>query len=121
MWYCDRCMHDVPAPAPVLVLLNEQHTLTDSQQAVLFASFGDAWKIEPVPASGWTAEQMRGISAGFMGNVVFASPVPYLMALMANRWDNTYLFHNDKREKKELPNGAIIMVVAKEGWQLLEI
>jgi len=29
-----------------------------------------------------------------------------------------YLLHNDRREKKELPNGRVISVVAQTGWQL---
>ena len=29
------------------------------------------------------------------------------------------VFHNDRREKKELPDGLIIQVVAREGWQLV--
>jgi hypothetical protein len=29
------------------------------------------------------------------------------------------VFHNDRREKKELPNGKVIMTVAKEGWELV--
>ena len=29
------------------------------------------------------------------------------------------VFHNDKRQKRELPNGKIISVVAETGWQLV--
>ena len=29
--------------------------------------------------------------------------------------------HNDRREKKELPNGKVIMAVAQTGWQLVSL
>jgi uncharacterized protein (DUF111 family) len=47
--------------------------------------------------------------------VIFVSPIPALMKLMRH-WK---VFHNDNREKKELPNGKIIMTVAKKGWVLV--
>jgi len=30
-----------------------------------------------------------------------------------------HIFHNDNREKKELPNGKIIHTVAQKGWVLV--
>jgi len=69
------------------------------------------------------------------GNVViFVSPIPYLLKELTRRSVNadeyfggikfdfhyeTLVFHNDRREKKELPDGRIIQVVAQEGWQLV--
>jgi len=54
--------------------------------------------------------------------VVFASPIPYLIKLLSRQLNftideglkhayNVLIFHNDKREKKELPNGKVIMTV----------
>jgi len=69
---------------------------------------------------------------GEMNNaVVFVSPIPYLMkelsvrSVVANEVGDirtlydVRVFHNDRREKKELPNGKIIMTVASTGWQLV--
>ena len=47
--------------------------------------------------------------------VVFCSPIPAMMKLL----DGWFVFHNDAREKVELPNGKIIMKVAEKGWQLV--
>lgn len=66
--------------------------------------------------------------------VVFASPVPFLLkelsklsvfaeyhgdhAEEAERY-SVLVFHNDRRDKKELPDGRIIQTVAATGWQLV--
>lgn len=122
------------------VVLNEQHTLMDDQVKLLNEKFGeDGWEILPVPASGWTKEQMEEVlHKGEWGerlyhhDVVFASPVPYLLGKLVfhaafdvgyngyNRY-RVFIFHNDHRDKKELPNGRVIQVVAKTGWELVEI
>lgn len=65
-------------------------------------------------------------------HVVFVSPIPYMMIQLTRKEyyiptleyvDQTGMFiktfHNDNRDKKELPNGKIIYTVAKEGWQLV--
>lgn len=55
-------------------------------------------------------------------DVVFVSPVPVLLAkLSASQVVKVHVLHNDNREKKELPNGKIISVVAKEGWELVNV
>jgi hypothetical protein len=102
-----------------LVLLNEQHSLLEEQRSILDGLFD--WTIKAVPSSGWTLSQMREVIQelqAFDGEVVFASPVPALLLGMAGRG---FLFHNDKREKKELPNGKIVMAVAQTGWQLVSV
>jgi hypothetical protein len=102
-----------------LVLLNEQHSLMDEQATILNSLFD--WTIKPVPSSGWSLSQMREVIQelkSFDGEVVFASPVPALLMGMEGRG---FLFHNDHREKKELPNGKIIMAVAQTGWQLVSL
>lgn len=102
-----------------LVILNEQHKLMDEQVAILDGLFD--WSVKAVPASGWSLSQMREVVQelkAFDGEVVFASPVPALLMGMEGRG---FLFHNDRREKKELPNGKVIMAVAQTGWQLVSI
>lgn len=102
-----------------LIVLNEQHSLLEEQRGILDGLFD--WTIKPVPASGWTLSEMRGVLEelkSFDGEVVFASPVPALLLGMEGRG---FLFHNDNREKKELPNGKVIMAVAQTGWQLVSV
>jgi hypothetical protein len=65
-------------------------------------------------------EVMRDLKGMEDGAIVFASPIPALIkkaTLEFGGW--VKIFHNDHREKKELPNGRIIMVVAQEGWELV--
>ena len=122
-----------------LVIINEQHTLLDVQNEILLNRFGvDGWNTLPVPARGWTQEEMDAIMASDIfktKTVIFISPIPYMIkmltaAAMANmhlpsiitRYSRTVesvlLMCNDTREKKELPNGKIIFTVAKTGWYL---
>jgi len=116
------------------VILNEQHQLMDAQKAELDERFNpDGWEIFPVPENGWKLDEMQKIAEGLSRvQVVFASPVPALMKLLsaysvdcqAQRTDGGttetfFVLHNDRREKKELPNGKIIMTVAKTGWVIV--
>jgi len=122
-----------------LVIINEQHTLLDVQNEILLNRFGvDGWNTLPVPARGWTQEEMDAIMASPVfktKTVVFISPIPYMIkmltaASMANMHlpniitkysrtvESVLLMCNDTREKRELPNGKIIFTVAKTGWYL---
>lgn len=111
------------------VVLNEQHTLMEDQVKLLNEKFGlDGWEIYPVPSSGWTLSQMKEIIEKdrlYNFDVVFSSPVPYMLGSLAVRASvsgrRVYVFHNDRREKKELPHGKVIHVVARTGWELVEI
>lgn len=123
------------------VILNEQHTLLPDQERVLNEKFGEGeWATFFVPSNGWTLEEQQRISEKYRRSdvpaVVFASPVPFLLmelartegvASLADRHNlgrtidtpTVYVFHNDRREKKELPNGKIIHTVAQEGWEIV--
>lgn len=124
----------------VKVIMNEQHSLMEEQENILNEKFSDNWEIFPVPAEGWTLEEMEKVyeelKSGY--TIIFASPIPYLIMKLSH--DEGYyiatsenplygvvysssevmIFHNDKREKKELPNGRIVHVVAQTGWQLVQ-
>ena len=127
-----------------LVVLNEQHSLFPEQEALLNARYGDpgiSWEIYPVPKCGWSKAEMREhydvLLRSGAEEIVFASPVPPLVILLTKadvRARCTIeqggvprvpippavrVFHNDHREKKELPNGRIITTVAKTGWEIL--
>ena len=102
------------------VVINEQHQLMDSQIALLNEVYGEnSWERWNVPATGLTALEMEEAVNGFIFEgvyPVFASPIPLMIALMCG--GHFALLHNDKREKKELPNGKVIMTVAQTGWEL---
>ena len=62
--------------------------------------------------------------------VVFVSPIPYMLMELSRKsiycdisgkqeLYKVLVFHNDRREKKELPDGRIIQTVAETGWQLV--
>ncbi len=125
------------------VIMNENHTLLPEQERILKERFP---YLDPeflfVPATGWTKEEMDQVAASFKEAaigpdrylsqyIVFVSPIPYLLreltraefspypecSIHSGIW--AYVFHNDRREKKELPDGRIIQVVAQEGCQLV--
>lgn len=99
----------------IFVVINEQHVLLEEQKEIINKNFPD-WEYLKVPASGWDLKKIKEISQTYSGDkLIFVSPVPALMRLHSN-WS---VFHNDRREKKELPNGKIIMTVAETGWQLV--
>ena len=106
----------------IMVIINEQHSLKTSQIELLNAEF-PGWQILPVSADGWNLRkigQEAMVLAATNCTVIFASPIPAMikecMVLMPH---NTWLLHNDKRIKKELPGGKIISVVADDGWVLV--
>lgn len=114
---------------------NIQHRELPEQIELLDAEYEQV-NVVTVPPDGWTQAQvmeqadrlMRYILDG--ADVVFLSPVPLLLRELAWRcgretergWAGVFvprLFHNDRREKKELPDGRIIQTVAQTGWMLL--
>ena len=139
-------VNDTIVPTDTIVIINEQHSLLPSQIEILDKKFGkDKWDRLVVPTSGWTLSEMKEKISSFMNcgesfvpnNFVFVSPVPAMMIILGRvatkrsliiqtegkHSDTTsikiFTFHNDKREKKELPGGKIIMVVSQTGWQLV--
>lgn len=119
-----------------IVIMSEQHQLWYEQKILLNKRFhklvpGDElwtdevtrdWEILSVPADGWTLKEQKDIVEQLMqedATIVFASPIPYLLKELARLGKPVLVFHTDKREKKELPGGKIISVVAKDGWQLV--
>ena len=107
----------------VYLVINEQHTLLDQQQAELtnFATKINMHVLTcKVPACGWSLMEMNHIISIFEKGsaIVFLSPVPYMIKELSKEHD-TFVFHNDHRCKKELPNGKIIFTPAKEGWVIV--
>jgi len=104
----------------VQVIINEQHELTAEQETLLNTRFYN-WELHKVPAEGWNKAQMdEKIFDLSATKCVFVSPIPYmLMRLTSINYRDIYIFHNDKREKVELPNGKVIYKVADTGWELI--
>ncbi|NLA24201.1 MAG: hypothetical protein GX879_04465 [Bacteroidales bacterium] len=130
----------------VIIVINEAHLLLTEQQEIIKNKFNNKhydYENLSVPMGGWNLEQMEDEvqkikNDPHCNHVVFVSPIPYMIkrlsyisgyahidhCRLANGplvGNNTfvYVFHNDKREKKELPNGKIIQAIAKTGWQLV--
>jgi hypothetical protein len=121
----------------IKLIINEQHSLLPDQKRALdeFIEMKDeAITVDTikVPASGWTLQEMNAVQDElwqefFDGeediSVIFVSPVPYLLKELASYNEYSgfciYVLHNDHREKKELPNGKVIMTIAKEGWVIV--
>ena len=110
------------------IIINEQHTLLPEQEELLKEKFG-TWQTILVPATGFTREERAIICDTIRGNVVFVSPIPGMILDLAvraslefcNNGSQTvrpWVFSNDTREKRELPNGNVISVIAKTGWYL---
>jgi len=110
----------------IVVIKNVTHRLFEEQQ-VLIEELANADEIKylEVPADGWDLQEMNRVLENFESyagdtKFVFVSPIPYLLKETVKRYgDQVLIFHNDRREKKELPDGRIIQVVASKGWQLL--
>jgi hypothetical protein len=105
-----------------IVVINEQHNLMEDQVRILNEEF-DEYELLKVPAVGWTLPEINQVADDLAGKTaVIVSPVPALIKLLAMQADedeNIFVFHNDNREKKELPSGKIVMTVAAEGWVLV--
>jgi len=106
-----------------IVIINEVHSLKEEQKKLLQEYFGGYCRYN-ILKTGLTLNQMEDVAKDLfkLGNVqiVFASPIAplLLMVLDYSARNNVHVFHNDKRDKKELPNGKVIYTIAEKGWQL---
>ena len=111
-----------------VIIINEQHKMLPNQVKLL----PEGYKEVKVPAKGWTISEMNDQVTRLKGcgKVIFVSPIPFMIKQLAiglghalyDGWKHhpeVKVFHNDKREKKELPNGKVVMAIAEEGWQLV--
>lgn len=123
-------------------VINEQHALLPAQETALNALAEhlelETEKVE-VPAEGLNVTEILSLAQKLEEQyVVIVSPIPLLVARLgwkcgfekgwtyvdhANHTPQTHawIMHNDKREKKELPNGKVISTIAQTGWVLLSI
>lgn len=120
------------------VIINKSHRLLPDQEWLLNQTFSE-WVRWDVPEDGLTADAQASAASVLADHmVVVASPVPFLTARLAaikaamaqrslfiDTQIDLWVFHNDKRVAKEVPDGKggvrVIHTVAPEGWQLLEV
>jgi len=125
------------------VVINEQHTLSETQVSLLNGTFPqnsyEGWELWKVPTKGLTVIEQRKYAVELAGcdNVVFCSPIPLLLAMVsaakAYQWNalavgvrecknGVYVFSNERREAKEVvgKDGKphIVHCLAQEGWTL---
>jgi hypothetical protein len=104
-----------------IVIINEQHTLLEAQENLLWES-GLAFDQCLIPATGLQSWEQLDMINWLMTNyesIVFVSPLPLMIKEISSRKSSRcVLMCNDTREKKELPNGKIIYTVSQTGWYL---
>jgi len=126
-----------PKKITARVIINEQHVLTQDQVRILETSFPD-FELLPIPSRGLSRADLERLAGELLRSVeavVFASPVPLLLAIMAGRCGRSlaarndgehpsgtppvFLFHNDSRTKSETLDGRISAALSPDGWELL--
>lgn len=123
----------------IIIIINEQHSLLPQQEQLIRKKLGQEIELKKIPSEGINRQEIEELAKelGLLHNVniVVLSPIPLLLARLAyysgvydtlamyggSPGNPVYILHNDKREKKELPNGKIISVTAQEGWELIGI
>ena len=110
----------------IRVIINEQHEIMEDQVRAIKEYWAgkevNVLLVEKIPAEGMVLAEIKKLSKKLSEGretIVIASPIPALMSMLAAEGTDFFVLHNDKREKKELPNGKIIMTVAKEGWVIV--
>jgi len=122
----------------IKVVINGSHKLLPQQIALL----GGEYELIKIPEEGLSSEEIYRLKHALTESierghsVVILSPIPLLVKLLYSwyerntktdkygerlpaRYGKLLLFHNDKREKKLLPDGREVTVVAQDGWELL--
>ena len=122
---------------PARIIINEQHSLNPAQSRILQERF-QVFDLVRIPATGLSRSGQETLACELLTSpdpVVFVSPVPLLLAIMAGhcarslaaRNDNdhpagtplVFLFHNDNRAKTEISAGQISTILSPHGWELL--
>lgn len=114
--------------------LREQAEVAARLAVQHFGMRGDsaAWRL--AEGVGIDVESIIASNTFSHADIIFASPVPVLLATLSATAAESYavfrdadpvprvlVFHNDRREKVELPNGRIIQRIAREGWVLVDV
>ena len=111
------------------LVINEAHTLLPDQVRELREKGFDNYEEIRIPKEGWDARTRLSLAHEWArrgGRYIFVSPEPVILGRMAYfaafRKDvAVYVFSNDRRVKKELPDGRIVQTIAPAGWRLVEL
>lgn len=111
------------------LVINEAHTLLPDQVRELREKGFDNYEEIRIPKEGWDARTRLSRAHSWArrgGRYIFVSPEPVILGRMAYfaafRKDvAVYVFSNDRRVKKELPDGRIVQTIAPVGWRLVEL
>lgn len=105
------------------VIINEQHKILPVQHEQIIAAVGE-YNILKVPLTGWTlAQQFEKIDTLMnVDAVIFISPLPVMITYLSrNSSVRVFVFHNDRREKVEKPDGTVFYKVPESGWELVAV
>ena len=106
----------------VSIIINEQHSLLPEQENLIKNKFPNhEMDFVKIPCDGWKASEIIECAmtlCAINNPIVIVSPIPLLFKELNSLNTDFFIFHNDERIKKELPNGKIISVVAQTGWEL---
>ena len=108
-----------------LVVINASHTLFPEQVALL----GEYERID-VPETGLDLASIQVLAQTLAkrwieedSQIVVASPIPALFKALFSLDTGFHVFHNDKRDAREVPDGKggvrVIHAVSSTGWQLV--
>lgn len=108
-----------------VIIINEQHRLMEQQEEVIERQLGNDIELLKIPAQGINRQEIEDLANELNNkavNVIVLSPIPLLLARLAHNQgtNNVWILHNDRRDKIEI-NGQIRMVVAKDGWELIQV
>lgn len=111
------------------LIINETHSLLPDQVRVLEEKGMSDYEEIRIPKEGWDARTRFSLAHEWAergGRYIFVSPEPVILGRLAHlsvfRKDvAVYVFSNDRRVKKELPDGRIVQTIAPTGWKLVEI
>jgi len=122
------------------LIINETHSLLPDQVRELEEKGMSDYEEIRIPKEGWNLQTRLDKAWEWVrrgGRYIFVTPEPIMLAQMAYYAGHgthfidgvpalghnieLYIFSNDRREKKELPDGRIIQTVAREGWELVRI
>ena len=111
------------------LIINETHSLLPDQIRELEEKGMSDYEEIRIPKEGWSLQTRLANAEEWTllgGRFIFVSPEPVLLGKLAYNAGfglnlEVYVFSNDKRIKKELPDGRIIHTVAREGWKLVRI
>ena len=109
-----------------VIIINEQHRLMEQQKQIIERQLGNDIGLLKIPEQGLNRQEIEDIANALNNkaiNVIVLSAIPLLLARLAHNQgtNNVWILHNDRRDKVELPNGQIRMVVAKDGWELIQV